>query len=85
MAVFVHPPRYSNSMQKRKGSYELSFPTFLDFLGDWFLKRKYKYITVIKKTCLVALVMMIFAVFGMHDSLINVSSQKLTVVINFRI
>ena len=37
MAVFVHPPRYSNSMQKRKGGYEFSFPTFLDFLGDWFL------------------------------------------------
>ena len=38
MVVFVHPPRYSNSMQKRKGGYEFSFPTFLDFLGDWFLK-----------------------------------------------
>ena len=40
MAVFVHPPRYSNSMQKMKGGYEFSFPTFLDFLGDWFLTSK---------------------------------------------
>ena len=38
-AVFVHPPSNANSMQKMKGGYEFSFPTFLDFLGDWFLIR----------------------------------------------